>query len=49
MTKQEMNMRDQIKNIVQDGNNIQEELLKITIEYDAQESLFEIPADYAEK
>lgn len=38
-----------IKNIVQDEENTQEELLKSTLEYDAQESLFDIPADYAEK
>lgn len=37
-----------IKNIVQDGEESQEELLKITLEYDADDSLFEIPKDYAE-
>lgn len=37
-----------IKNIVTDEDIEKEELLKITLEYDVDDSAFEIPADYAE-
>ena len=37
-----------IKNIVTNGETEQEELLKVTLEYEADSSLFEIPSDYAE-
>lgn len=37
-----------IKNIVTTDDEQQEELLKITLEYDVQEELFEIPENYAE-
>ena len=37
-----------IKNIVQDEESTQEELLKVTLKYSVDESLFEIPEDYAE-
>ena len=37
-----------IKNIVTNGETEQEELLKVTLEYESDSSLFEIPSDYAE-
>ena len=37
-----------IKNIVTNGETEQEELLKVTLEYEADSTLFEIPSDYAE-
>lgn len=37
-----------IKNIVSDNGEEQEELLKVTLEYSVDDSLFEIPSEYAE-